>query len=720
MPRKKTPPQRIEFIIAGCGLIALLAAEWALISLVPGTNYSQPDGKMAQAVILTAVRYGGMGNLTNINPLQGLGSQLLPLNVWANPAYWPFAFFDTLLALDISAVVALGCLAFGCYVMARCFDIPILPSIMAAQAVIILFGPLVRLLLFYQVFWINPGTVVVYAAPLMALGAFSRLQENRIDSFIVVTFVMFALFLYSLSCDPLWTMINGIGLLAAFAVVTLSPLRVRPILIRCAALGCCFLLLLVSGVIEYIYTLSRYTARVAFSDVLFYKPQRAITSIVLNFPEYTVPHYVFCVGGWLLGLVFASGRVRILVIAAVASFGLLLAYDTAFLQSSRWWLPIPIYVEHSLFPIFTIAAIGGYWGTLQPIVNLTSAVLHKVRGRITSVKLEKASMPAAGPRMSYRSLAACLAALPIAVAVPAVATMYGKRESRTARTFYVPHPDEPDFMGYLESRIGLRVGGEFRGSTIFVTPGDPSIVSLWTRGVPTINEYSQLVTPQSFYLSSAFFNVDMSTEATAFNKFLPWITPYGSHDVLYKTLQALGARYIALYKKSDEAADFPFITFARRPPQDDHGSWFVYELPKPNIGDYSPFEIAVASSGDEIGKQIQAADFDFTRKAVLSARPRETLVPARNMRLSVIRGGWHVSGHSNATSLVVLPLQYSHCLRARDPRVRLVRANLLMTGLLFSGEIDTDIVFDYGLFSPRCRYADIADVKRLQMKIERK
>jgi len=158
-----------EFIIAGFGLIVLLAAEWVLTSAIPGTQYSQGDGKVAQAVIHTALNFGGIFQLNNINPLQGVGSQLQPHNVWANPAYWPFALVDSPLALDVSALVALGCLALACYVMARCFDVPVLPSIVAAQLSIILFGPLANMLVLYQVFWINPGIAVVYAPYLVAL-----------------------------------------------------------------------------------------------------------------------------------------------------------------------------------------------------------------------------------------------------------------------------------------------------------------------------------------------------------------------------------------------------------------------------------------------------------------------------------------------------------------------------------------------------------------------
>jgi hypothetical protein len=87
------------------------------------------------------------------------------------------------------------------------------------------------------------------------------------------------------------------------------------------------------------------------------------------------------------------------------------------------------------------------------------------------------------------------------------------------------------------------------------------------------------------------------------------------------------------------------------------------------------------------------------------------------MKLSVIRGGLHVSGRSDATSLALLPQQFSNCLRAHDARVRLVRADLIMTGVIFSGTVDTDISFDYGIFSPGCRRGDLADIKQLGLKI---
>ena len=74
-------------------------------------------------------------------------------------------------------------------------------------------------------------------------------------------------------------------------------------------------------------------------------------------------------------------------------------------------------------------------------------------------------------------------------------------------------------------------------------------------------------------------------------------------------------------------------------------------------------------------------------------------------------------GRSNGTSLVILPQQFTNCLKASDSRVRIVRANLMWSGVIFSGDIDTDIWFGYGMFSPGCRRDDLADMRRLGLAL---
>ena len=287
----------------------LLAAQWILSSLIIGANYFGFDGKMAQSVTLTAFKFAGYFDVTNLNPIQGVGSQLLPKNVWANPSLWPFAFFNTGVATDVSALIALGCFASAVYIMMRCFDAPVLLSALAAQSCIVLFAPALLLLHMPTNFCLTPADAVVYAPYMIALGLLARLQPGSWRSWGVKAAGISALVLYSIYCDPLFTMIPAIGWAAAFATVTLSPLHLRTILLRAAALGCCFAVLLLSGAAEYLYTLAQYTSRVQYAYAFDRPREAAYVSAMIYSPNMRY-FYLACVLGWLIGLLTLSLSLR--------------------------------------------------------------------------------------------------------------------------------------------------------------------------------------------------------------------------------------------------------------------------------------------------------------------------------------------------------------------------------------------------------------------------
>src|SRR5215472_16015812 len=209
-----------EPMVAGLALLALLVAQWMLSSAIPGTNYYGNDGRMAEATILAALRFGGWFHVNNINPIEGVGSQLLTMNVWANPANWPFAWLSERQATNVSALVALGCFAVACYVMVRCFDLPVVPSAVAAQLCILLFTPTLLIFMMPTVFCLTPGNAVGFAPHLVALGVLARIEPGSWRRFAGLAAGIFALLLYSLYCDPLWTMVSGISWATPFAVVT--------------------------------------------------------------------------------------------------------------------------------------------------------------------------------------------------------------------------------------------------------------------------------------------------------------------------------------------------------------------------------------------------------------------------------------------------------------------------------------------------------------------
>ena len=767
-----------ELAIVACALLALLAAQAMLCAAILGTNYYGVDGKMAQATILTAFEFGAPFSLNNISPIEGAGSQLLPMNVWVNPAYWPFALVDKEFATDLSAIIALGIFAFACYLMARCFDVPVLPSLLGAQSTIALFAPALLILHMPTVFCLTPGHAVVYAPYMIALGLLGRVEPGRWRNAALATAGIAALLFYSLYCDPLWTMVNGISWALAFAVVTFGALRWRTVLLRCGVVACCLALILVSGAAEYLYTLSQYTSRVQFPLVVDRVRRPELVSALTYSPNMKT-FYLGCMLGWLIGLVASRGRSRVLVAAGFISFLAWVAYSVVYLLilNKPWVPPIPIYVEQCLFPLYLASAVAGYWGALrvaadwghrfwraagargallspQMIRRSAFSAVQRLRlaairrgvprlahftaplaRRLGAVETCNLSPPAAaGPRASWgaftKSLRFTAASLPFVLVaiIPGMAANFALNDAAPFRQmFYERWPNEPEVNSFFSDHIGQAVGEPFRGSVMFWYWDHPRIltmIALWARGIPTINEYSQLASPQALYFIHRIIKNDTTD---SLNSFWPDFD-HGTYSKAYwDVLRMFGVRYFMTYFQVPETGDLGTapIELPHREtgdlgtaPIEESAVWQIYELYGPNVGNFSPTTVMTAGTADEITAALASPNFDVDRQAVIESAIGRLLTAARDMRMTRIRGGLHVSGKSDGTSLVILPQQFTNCLRARDERVRLVRANLMMTGVIFSGDLDTDILFDYGIFSPRCRRADLADMRRLGMTID--
>jgi hypothetical protein len=716
-----------ESIVAGFALLALLIAQWMLSVAIHGTNYYGVDGKVAQAAIIATLKFGQLFDVTNLSPITGIGSQLPTENVWANPALWPFAFFGREMATDVSAVIALAVFATACYAMARCFDLAVLPSVVAAQLCIVLFAPALLLVHTPTNFCFAPGSAVVYAPYMIALGLLVRLEPGSWRAFGLNTAGIFALVLYSLYCDPLLTLLPGMSWAVAFAVVTFASFQWRTILVRCAALGSCLILLLVSGAIGYLYTLSQYTARVQFPAVFDRERGPAFVS-AMTYSPYMRYIYMVCALGWLLGLLTLRGRPRVLAMAAVVSCGVYLIYSFAYLLlNAPWAPPIPLYLEHALLPLYISGAVAGYWGSLRWVtlrgLQLVNMVINNARStsRLAKYLPLTRGLISNGGSLSWRAGLATIARGSIIAIVPMMVADHAlTRNKSEAEMFYQPWPNEPELGQFFADNIGLAINKSFQGLINFIPVDIDSgftMASLWARGIPTVNEYSQLVSAQSVYFIYRLLDTDVRGSV---NRFQPFLGSGLYSEIYWKTVQMFGVRYsVDRFPLPDQFnPGLRETKLPRRTLQPPPGTWYVYELPHPNVGDYSPTKVVTADSGADIMAEMRRPDFDFASHVVLTNAVDKPLVAARDMRLSLIRGGLHVSGKSDGTSLVLLPQQFSNCLRPRDSAVHLVRANLMMTGMVFSGDIDTDIFVDYGIFSPACRFSDIAELTRLQLKID--
>ena len=237
------------------------------------------------------------------------------------------------------------------------------------------------------------------------------------------------------------------------------------------------------------------------------------------------------------------------MLAAALSAVSLFAYTSAYLYlDGDWWLPLPIYIEHALFALFWTAAIAGYWGGLEALFAHTPRWIYESKRR-------RASLPSLSPRQA--AAAAPITAILLALIVPAVPIVKALRYPKElSHYWYESWSKEPELREYLRNNISLGVDHRFRGSIFFYTFGYDEFLTLnnlWVDAVPTINEYSQLVTPQAIYFIRQLFKRNVSTDL---NWFRPWINSGdASFPVMFRTFRALGVRYVGGY----EPLHFPDI-----------------------------------------------------------------------------------------------------------------------------------------------------------------
>jgi hypothetical protein len=137
-----------------------------------------------------------------------------------------------------------------------------------------------------------------------------------------------------------------------------------------------------------------------------------------------------------------------------------------------------------------------------------------------------------------------------------------------------------------------------------------------------------------------------------------------------------------------------------------------------NIGQFSPTEVRVSNDANQILTQISDQDLRLDHVLVASEAPLEQLRKAELVSFSVERDAFTVRPKSEGHSVLLLPWEFSRCLKiaSRSGAARLFRADLLLTGVLFAGELDATITFHTApLIDSRCRLKDLEDNRQLKI-----
>jgi hypothetical protein len=231
------------------------------------------------------------------------------------------------------------------------------------------------------------------------------------------------------------------------------------------------------------------------------------------------------------------------------------------------------------------------------------------------------------------------------------------------------------------------------------------LVGLHAFGVPGLFQYTPTISPSFYALTSRLLALPDDKQlrnVVVTRKFEPRI------------LAMLGVRYVI----TDLAYDGAATLRASLPTA--KGTLLLYEITEPNLGNYSPTAVTAAGAAAEILGRLADPGFDPAHEIIADLPQQDSvLVPARNARLTFLGNSLKIEAESDGRSIVLLPLEYSRCLRVSTrvaEKPTLIRANLLETGVLFSGRLDADVTIETSAFiDPACRLRDLFDVRALRI-----
>lgn len=225
-------------------------------------------------------------------------------------------------------------------------------------------------------------------------------------------------------------------------------------------------------------------------------------------------------------------------------------------------------------------------------------------------------------------------------------------------------------------------------------------VGFWYYGVPTLFEYNQLITPNAFWILTRAL-ADRSDKQIRNVLVLTRINA--------NLLQSLGVRFVVVPRNSTVPGAREIANMGDKVS--------LFEFPGPNLGNYSPTEAQFVNNSETAIECMLSPNFNFRKKCLVQVPINEHLVPATGTTLNLQSTGLHIKSHSDGTSILLLPIQYSHCLELEhggEDQARVIRVNLLQTGIVFSKSLDAHLTFRSGLFDHQFgRLYDYWDAKTL-------
>jgi hypothetical protein len=239
--------------------------------------------------------------------------------------------------------------------------------------------------------------------------------------------------------------------------------------------------------------------------------------------------------------------------------------------------------------------------------------------------------------------------------------------------------------------------------------------------VPTLMESNTLMTPASFvFLRALLTDPDDSQVRTVM----------GMRRIDARILKSIGVRFVITDLPISGAALCAQIPVSVSPEARqmlgfsyrdlDGFNLYLYEFDGVNVGQFSPIETKLAVDANQALGYLADAEVALDRTIVVNEPLSEPFTEAKLELFTIGCDQYRVRASSAAKSILLLPIEFSRCLKISDAAggvPRLFRADLMLTGVLFERQIDAHISFHTGpSHNSRCRLHDLADSNGMDMR----
>jgi hypothetical protein len=650
----------------------------------------------------------GVWNIGN-NPLQGIGGMDVPWRALLDPGLWLFAHLPTSTGRIVAMTLYAAELAVAIVWLGTRLGLGLLPAVAASWIGVLLAFPYVYPSLGFDFLWGGPNYVPLILQNTAIILLFLDLGRGPRTADVVRFCAIAAVGTLQVIQNSIFAPMSVV-MLVFFGVVTVfAAASMRERLIKLAAPTA--LAGITLGVFGQLLIGIYGFAKPSFFWYELYPRPGTLRDLSFFIADHSRWPAWIVYGLSLAGALYAAlrGGAAIRPIARGFLAFVLANLAVVLLVNEGWKGPRIAYIDILAYPFYCVFAAHAAATTIGWLnLKIGTFRLHSPAGM------------------------AALCALPWLVLVDYWPPPLERPLVRNLNPFIWP-PSETPVTKFLAGEIALRPGSPFRGRVAsvagsdyepqwvfapFINQHDYDVMNLlfagndhrmyglWYYNIPTLFEINQFSSPFFHLVNARLLNAPGARD----------LRTHETQSIVNDRIMALlGVRYLLSDKLLPEST--PVLRYRLTEGRD----LYVYSVPETNAAGYAVTRTQRARDGREAIDFLADRSNDLRKVAVLTnAEEVRALVPAGRSALTVERGGYRIEADSPGTSLLVLPVEYSHCLRAELATTganppRLMRANLAMTAILFSGRVEGTLMFRYGALSSRCRIEDWREADMLRI-----